>query len=231
MSTRNGPSKREHARHAAQQAKARQTRLARLAVMGALVVLAAAVVGLVTTQAGDDVRGTPLSSGRPLSSVGPLTSGGLLTGAPPWPAQKAGLADRVDKLGFPPVGDESYHAHALLTVYRDGEQLPVPADLGFDERGAHSSLHTHTPDGVIHMEADDPYPYTVSHVMTTWGVAFGADRLGGETATGEKKVHVYVNGKPSTPNAGLKDGDNVVVAYGVDGSFDTEPTTQALDAS
>ena len=231
MSTRNGPSKREHARHAAQQVKARQTRLARLAVMGALVVLAAAVVGLVTTQAGDDVRGTPLSSGRPLSSVGPLTSGGLLTGAPPWPAQKAGLADRVDKLGFPPVGDESYHAHALLTVYRDGEQLPVPADLGFDERGAHSSLHTHTPDGVIHMEADDPYPYTVSHVMTTWGVAFGADRLGGETATSEKKVHVYVNGKPSTPNAELKDGDNVVVAYGVDGSFDTEPTTQALDAS
>ena len=225
MSTSNGLSKREHARLAAQQAKARQARLARLAVMGAFVVVAAAVVGLVTTQAGDDVRGTPLTPG------GLLTSGGLLTGAPPWPAQKAGLADRVEKLGFPPVGDESYHAHALLTVYRDGKELPVPADLGFDERGAHSSLHTHTPDGVIHMEADDPYPYTVSHVMTTWGVAFGADRLGGETATGEKKVHVYVNGKPSTPNAELKDGDNVVVAYGVDGSFDTEPATDALDSS
>ena len=225
MSTSNGLFKREHARLAAQQAKARQARLARLAVMGAFVVVAAAVVGLVTTQAGDDVRGTPLTPG------GLLTSGGLLTGAPPWPAQKAGLADRVEKLGFPPVGDESYHAHALLTVYRDGKELPVPADLGFDERGAHSSLHTHTPDGVIHMEADDPYPYTVSHVMTTWGVAFGADRLGGETATGEKKVHVYVNGKPSTPNAELKDGDNVVVAYGVDGSFDTEPATDALDSS
>ena len=225
MNTTNGLFKREHARLAAQQAKARQARLARLAVMGALVVVAAAVVGLVTTQAGDDVRGTPLTPG------GLLTSGGLLTGAPPWPAQKAGLADRIEKLGFPPVGDESYHAHALLTVYRDGKELPVPADLGFDERGAHSSLHTHTPDGVIHMEADDPYPYTVSHVMTTWGVAFGADRLGGETATGEKKVHVYVNGKPSTPNAELKDGDNVVVAYGVDGSFDTEPATDALDSS
>ena len=219
MSTRNGSSKREHARLAAQQAKAQQARRARLAVMGGLVVVGAAVVGLVTTQDGDDVRGTP------------LTSGGLLTGAPPWPAQKAGLADRVDKLGFPPVGDESYHAHALLTVYRDGQELPVPADLGFDERGAHSSLHTHTPDGVIHMEADDPYPYTVSHVMTTWGVAFSADRLGGETATGDKKVHVYVNGKPTTPDAELKDGDNVVVAYGVDGGFDTQPATDALNSA
>ena len=63
MSTRNGPSKREHARLAGQQAKARQARLARLAVMGALVVVAAAVVGLVTMQGGDDVRGTPLTSG------------------------------------------------------------------------------------------------------------------------------------------------------------------------
>ena len=225
MSTRNGSSTREHARLAAQQAKARRARLARLAVMGALVVVAAAVVGLVTTQGGDDVRATPLTSG------GLPTSGGLLTGAPPWPAQKAGLADRVEALGFPPVGDDSYHAHALLTVYRDGKQVPVPADLGFDERGAHSSLHTHTSDGVIHMEADDPYPYTVSHVMTTWGLAFGADRLGGETARGAKKVHVYVNGTPSTPNATLEDGDNVVVAYGVDGSFDTEPPAGALDSA
>ena len=68
VSTSNGLSKREHARLAAQQANARQARLARLAVMGAVVVVAAAVVGLVTTQAGDDVRGTPLTPGGLLTS-------------------------------------------------------------------------------------------------------------------------------------------------------------------
>jgi hypothetical protein len=114
-------------------------------------------------------------------------------------------------------------------VFPDGEQVPVPADLGYDERGAHSSLHTHTPDGVIHMEADDPYPYQLAHVMTTWGVAFDSNRLGGDTASGDKKVHIYVNGQPATPEVVLKDGDNVVVAYGAEGSFPIEPPTDALD--
>jgi hypothetical protein len=210
--------KREQARLAAQQAKQAQARRARLAVAGVLALVAAATVGLVIGQNGDD-------------GDAPAASGALLTSSPPWPAQKTGLAERVSPLQFPPVGDESYHAHALLSVFRDGEQVAVPADLGYDEAGRHSSLHTHTPDGVIHMEADDPYPYTLAHVMTTWGVAFGPDRLGGDTAAGDKTVHVYVNGEPATPDAELKDGDNVVVAYGTTGSFPTEPPTDALDGA
>lgn len=221
MSNRNAQSKREQARLAAKKAEQARARNARLAVIGALAVVGLGAVGLALSQQDDGDGGTAAAS----------ASGGLLTGAPPWPAQKAGLADRVEGLGFPPVGDESYHAHALLTVYRDGEQVPVPADLGYDQRGAHSSLHTHTPDGVIHMEADDPYPYTLDHVMTTWGVKFDATTLGGDTAQGDDKVHVYVNGEPAGPDAPLKDGDNVVVAYGPDGSFPTEPDDAALDAA
>lgn len=75
------------------------------------------------------------------------------------------------------------------------------AALGFDARGAHASLHTHTPDGVIHMEADDPYPYQVDHVQVC-GVPLGSDRLGSEVDQGDKKVHVYVNGEPGEPESG-----------------------------
>jgi hypothetical protein len=221
LSSRTAQSKREQARLAAKQAEHARARRARLAAVGALAAVGLGVAGLVISQQDDgDGDGTTATA-----------SGGLLTGPPPWPAQADGLAERVAGLGFPPVGDESYHAHALLTVYRDGQQVPVPADLGYDERGAHSSLHTHTPDGVIHMEADDPYPYTLAHVMTTWGVKFDATTLGGDTAQGDKKVHVYVNGEPAGPDAPLKDGDNVVVAYGAAGSFPTEPNDAALESA
>jgi hypothetical protein len=217
-STRTAQTRREQARLAVEQAKTAQARRARVAVAGALALVAAAVVALAVSQGPDEEP-----------SAAAASSGGLQTGPPPWPAQKAGLAERVEGLGFPPVGDESYHAHALLTVYRDGEQIPVPADLGYDERGAHSSLHTHTPDGVIHMEADDPYPYTLAHVMTTWGVAFGPDRLGGDTASGTKQVHVYLNGQPASPDVELADGDDVVIAYGIPNSFPTLPPADALE--
>lgn len=220
-STRTAETRREQARLAAAQARAAQARRARFAVAGALALIAAAVVALAVSQSrSNGPEGAPAAS-----------SGGLLTGSPPWPAQKAGLAERVAGLGFPPVGDESYHAHALLSVYRDGEQVPVPADLGYDERGAHSSLHTHTADGVIHMEADDPYPYTLAHVMTTWGVAFDQDTLGGDTASGKNEVHVYLDGEAATPDVELADGDNVVIAYGTADSFPKLPPADALEGA
>lgn len=213
-------SKREQARLAEQQAKARQARNARLAVVGTLVAVGAAILALVLVQ------------NQGSNDAQPSASGGLLTGPPPWPAQAQGLAERVDGLGFPPPGDESYHAHVLLSVYRDGEQVPVPQDMGFGADGSHSSLHTHTPDGVIHMEADDPYPYELSHVFQVWGVAFGPDRLGGDVPAGDKRIHVYVNGEPAAADEViLEDGDNVVVAYGAEGSFPKEPPADALNAA
>lgn len=192
-----------------------------MAVATAVVVVAAGTLGLILALSRDGA-----SSGQVAGS------GALLTGPPPWPAQAAGLQERVAELGFPRVGDESYHVHALLTVYRNGEQVPVPADLGLDERGALASLHTHTPDGVIHLEADDPYPYELGHVFTTWGVAFGDDRLGGDVASGDQQVHVYVNGEPAPDGpVVIEDGDNIVVAYGTADSFPKEPPTDPLDSA
>ena len=58
---------------------------------------------------------------------------------------------------------------------------------------------------------------------------FDENILGEYTATSDKLVFVCVNGKPATRDTELVDGDNVVVAYGVMGSFPTEPPTDALE--
>lgn len=221
MSTRaRQAAQRAAAIQAEQAAKQRRRNLVRATVAGTLLLVVAGALGLTLV----------LDRGPEASAVGDEQAA-LLTTPPPWPPQARGLPQRLAALDFPPVGDESYHAHVLLSVFRDGEPVEVPANIGFDRQGSHSSLHTHTPDGVIHMEADDPYPYELSQVFQVWGVAFGADRLGGDVATGEKKVHVYVNGKAASGPVVLKDGDNVVVAYGTDGSFPTLPPDDALDAA
>lgn len=164
-------------------------------------------------------------------SADPADAAGRMS-APPWDPQTDGLAERLAPFKFPPVGDESFHAHVLLTVYRNGEQVAVPANVGFESGGAHSSLHTHTPDGLVHMEADDPYPYELTHFFRAWDVAFDGTRLGGDVASGTKQVFVYVNGKPAPAGPViLKDKDNIVVAYGEPGSFPTAPPVDALKGS
>ena len=208
------------ARAAAQQALERRRQQARLAIVAALVVVTAAIVTLSVGGTADPPAEAETGAAR------------LLTTAPPWAPQAAGLPERLATLGFPDPGDESYHAHTLLSVYRNGEQVTVPANIGFDTRGTHSSLHTHTPDGVIHMEADDPYPYTLSEFFTVWGVAFDENRLGGDVADGDEQVFVYVNGEPAPPGpVRLEDGDNVVVAYGTQDSFPKLPPADALQAA
>lgn len=205
------------ARRAEEVARARRAQQARLGAVTAALVVVAAAIGLTLSSGGDSAS----------SEAGP--TGGLLTTDPPWEPQAIGLAERLAPFEFPPAGDESYHAHVLLSVYRDGEPVDVPANIGFDSRGGHSSLHTHTPDGVVHMEADNPYPYELAHVFAAWGVAFDEDRLGGDVATGTKKVHIYVNGEPAPAGpVVLEDGDNIVVAYGEADSFPILPPDDAL---
>ncbi len=219
----------ERARQDQLRAQAIRTRRIRLAVVAAITAAAGAIIVVIVVQAGGDDPAPASTSSTASSAPTPQAPGETPISSLNWPAQARGLSERVDGLGFPPGGDQSYHAHVLLSVYVDGQQVPVPADIGFYESGAHSSLHTHTPDGVIHMEADDPYPYTLAHIMTTWGVPFGENILGDYTATGDKSVHVYINGKPASRDSELVDGDNVVVAYGMMGSFPTEPPTDALE--
>ena len=219
MSTRaQQQAQRAKERAEAKAAEVRRQRTMRITVATVLVAVAGAFVALAVLTGADD------------KPTGGTDAAGMRTSAPPWPPLTDGLNERLEALGFPPVGDESYHAHVLLSVYRDGRKVTVPENIGFGPDGSHSSLHTHTPDGVIHMEADDPYPYELGHLFTVWGVAFGPDRLGSDTPSGGKKVHVYVNGKPAPAGpVVLKDKDNIVVAYGEDGSFPKAPDASALE--
>ena len=56
------------------------------------------------------------------------------------------------------------------------------------------------------------------------------DRLGGDTPTGGKKATCTSPASPAPAGpVVLKDKDNVVVAYGEDGSFPTLPDASALE--
>jgi hypothetical protein len=159
------------------------------------------------------------------------SSEGVRATKPPWQPEYQHLQQRLDAMKLPPVGDESYHAHALLHVYVNGQPVTVPANIGIDaSRGIETSLHTHDTSGVIHMEAAHPYPFTLGDFFEVWGVRFSDTQLGAYSNSGSETVQVYVNGQRISDPASyeLKAHDNIVVAYGEPGSFPKEPSAAAL---
>jgi hypothetical protein len=99
------------------------------------VILGIGVFALVVSQAGDGGDDTEPEA----------PSAATLRTKPPWPPQTEGLRQRVADAGFPPVGDESHHVHALLSVFVDGEPVQVQANIGIDPRRDTTRRSTPTP--------------------------------------------------------------------------------------
>lgn len=89
------------------------------------------------------------------------------------------------------------HFHAHLSIYINGKPWTIPANIGIGNVGATCLYwtHTHTSDGVIHIEAPSSGTYTLGDFLEVWGSKFPdfnySTRL--DDASGWT---VYVDGKP-----------------------------------
>jgi hypothetical protein len=205
-------------------ADARRRRGAVLFV-GAILV-AAAVAGVVAVASGGGGSSSDTEQTYARNSVPRGAEAGAQTTPPPWRPEYAHLAERIQAMGLPGLNEEIFHIHSLLHVYVNGKSVTVPANIGLDQStGTFSPLHTHDTSGIIHMEADQEYPFTIGQVFAVWGVKFTNDRLGPYESGGGKQLQVYVDGErvKDPIDRVMHEHDNIVVGYGKPGSFPTEP--------
>lgn len=115
---------------------------------------------------------------------------------PPWPAP-TDVTSRVAAAGLDlgPMG-MAEHYHPRLRIIVNGSEVPVPANIGVNPAtGAMSALHTHEPDGTIHIEADKAGEvFTLGQLFTEWGVKLTATQIGGVQVADNKKVALTSNG-------------------------------------
>ena len=209
---------RKAAEAAARARAARRKRMSQLG--GALVVLI--VVGVVILVAANKGGGGSSGATNTPTASGPLP--GLQISSAPWAPEYNSLINRLQKLNLPSENDAAYHVHAHLTVYVNGKQVTVPAQVGIDPQAQFlAPLHTHDTTGVIHMEATQAYPFTLGQFFDVWGVKFTSTQLGSYQAGNGNVLATYVNGKqvPDGPSYVLKPHDLVMVGYGRPGSFPT----------
>lgn len=175
-------------------------------------VVAAVVLGIRGAQNDDRQAGTAAND---VSGVGAALD-------PPWPLPED-VDSRVAAAGLDtgPMGTaDHYHVH--LDIFVDGVEVTVPADLGVDPAtGAMSAVHTHTPDGLVHVEADKVgEAFTLGQLFTQWDVRLSEDQIGSLVASPDEPLKVYVDGAEQTGDPAqlrLADRQQISIVYGDQG--------------
>jgi hypothetical protein len=153
---------------------------------------------------------------------------GLQAGPAPWAPEHTSLTRRLAALHLPAQSDTAFHIHALLRIFINGTPVPVPAQIGIDPQGRFlAPLHTHDATGIVHIESQRPYRFTLGQLFTIWGVRFTDARIGGYANHGSQRLRVFVNSRPILHPAQrvLRAHDHIVVGYGTPRSFPTTDST------
>jgi hypothetical protein len=176
----------------------------------------AAIVAFAALSGGSKKTKRPLSGDDPKAQATPG----------PWNSGSAGLEDRVKAMGLPDPSDTVFHIHAQLTIYTNGKKQTVPENVGVEPESQFiTSLHTHDAQGVVHMEAVQPYPFKLGQFFEVWNVPFSASQLGGYHVGKGLELQTWVNGKQLKTDPKqyvMKAHDKIVIGFGKPGSFPTK---------
>ena len=88
------------------------------------------------------------------------------------------------------------HIHQHLAIFDQGKSITIPPTIGqrADARCLYW-LHTHTPDGILHIEAPLDRKFTLGDFFAIWGQPLSRTRAANVLAPKGTEFTVWVNGK------------------------------------
>jgi hypothetical protein len=146
------------------------------------------------------------------TSTGSATSGQLgyeavpLEIGPPLGSASTTQTGRVDGITCGPTEQLAYHIHTHFAVFDNGRLYSLPAGIGIPGSQVEQTsqgpvaaggqciywLHTHTSDGIIHVESPTQRIYTLGNFFDEWHQPLSASQVAGVHG----RITAYVNGKP-----------------------------------
>ena len=95
------------------------------------------------------------------------------------------------------------HIHQHLTILDHGKEVAVPPNVGQPaEKRCIYWVHTHTPDGVIHVEAPQFRSFTLGDFFAVWGQRLSRTQAAWARAAKGQTLRVWVNGNRYTGDPG-----------------------------
>ena len=87
------------------------------------------------------------------------------------------------------------HIHQHLTILDHGRAVTIPDDIGRPMIGqCFYWIHTHTPDGIIHVESPSFRTFTLGNFFDIWGQPLTKTNVAGAHPKKNEHVAVWVNG-------------------------------------
>jgi hypothetical protein len=110
-------------------------------------------------------------------------------GGPPTGQQIAGIScDEME--------GQRVHIHQHVAIFDHGKPVGVPDNVGRPlVRQCLYWLHTHTTDGVIHVESPNTRTFTLGDFFTIWGQPLTTTQAASAKADKGQKLKVWVDGK------------------------------------
>jgi hypothetical protein len=110
------------------------------------------------------------------------------------------------------------HIHQHLVIFDHGKQVAIPPNVGQPTvKRCIYWLHTHTPDGIIHIEAPNDRSFTLGDFFQVWGQPLGHSIAATAHAAKGAQLKVWVDGKPFTGDPrtiALKAHTDIVIQAG-----------------
>jgi hypothetical protein len=95
------------------------------------------------------------------------------------------------------------HIHQHLLILDHGKPVAIPANVGQPAgKPCIYWLHTHTPDGVIHIEAPKDRSFTLADFFAVWGQPLSRGVAATARVGKGQSLKVWVDGKPFTGDPG-----------------------------
>jgi len=87
------------------------------------------------------------------------------------------------------------HIHQHLAIYDHGKAVTIPQFIGIPQAARCIYwLHTHTPDGIIHVEAPMDRSFTLGDFFAVWGQPLDKKHAASAVAKRGDQLRVWVNG-------------------------------------
>jgi hypothetical protein len=159
-----------------------------------------------------------MSAPRFVSMAGCGIALAMLAGFAQAPQSGAPAGESVGGISCDAQEGQRIHIHQHLVIFDHGKEVAIPRNVGQPAaRPCIYWLHTHTPDGIIHIEAPKDRSFTLSDFFLVWGQPLSKSAAATARVGTGGSMKVWVDGNPyaGDPRAiPLKPHTDIVIEVG-----------------